>query len=392
MQNLNLLVMKNFSAKTFLFAAILAFAAVSCNKVEEPEPLSKEEAMAVLNSMGSDMEVVMNEVTQTKGMVTMSYLMELMSVTDEPELSSKVLVKSVDQLVDNALNLKLKQLNSVSYRSKMDENPDEGFFTGTLTWIHLTGEWQYDPLPEDKLIILFPSLPDKEENDATLTIWDYSEVTYQDEIFPVSLKVSLVIDPDSDIDDDEETVFSVIYSSTLQNNALSNTSIAVELEPFTLNLTLNFNPQVNNLMILFGHELKKEDVKIMSSNIELLIKGITAISPFSSMEIPENAVPSTLYGYIQMGQVKVQLELKMEEFYNIIQTSENPTAITESANSNLKVTLYTFPQGQKIAHVKWVWDNEMGFIVPYMVFSDGSEMPLSEFLPEGFNFDFDPRK
>ena len=94
-------------------------------------------------------------------------------------------------------------------------------------------------------------------------------------------------------------------------------------------------------------------------------------------------------GIFQFGQVKAQLDLLTKDYFLVVLNATSSTDVVNAANANLKITLYTYPQGEEIGDIVWQWDNVEETIVPYILFSDGSTLPLTDFLPEGFGEDFD---
>lgn len=362
--------------------AFIMIAAISCDKNEEPEPLSKQEAIETLNSMSTDLEQAMDEMMTTEGMTTLTTLMQLMSMEDEGTKKIQVpIINSLPKTIQKVAFLNFKEFTLVKPKLKMDDDFGIGGMFGTLTWNFETQMWDYSTLPADKLVFIFPSSPEQTTNDASLTISNYQELVSETDTIPTSLNLSLLIET--------VEVLSIDYAAEISNDILNSISLSVVMNPFSFDLNLNITSQSGNSLITFMHTIKKENITLMSSSIEVLLKGVASINLLTNEELPEDVMIDYLKGYLQQGQVKVQLDLAIEDFFEALLSSETPTQISEAANQNLAIALFTYPQGAKIADVKWVWDNELEELVPYLVFSDGSEIPASEFLPEDFTFDFE---
>ncbi len=373
--------MKKQILKLTYLLAFLMVTIVSCNKTEEPEPLTKEEAVEVLNSMGTNMEQAMTEMMSSQSMVTLSNFMILMSFDQGyPEMA--ILPKTIGNLV----KLDVGKVKSVPSKLMLE---DDGLgildSLGTYTWNFTTYTWDYVPEPEDKLIFIFPSTPEMMENDATLTVSNFEFVTSVEDVFPTSLDVTLVVG--------DEEILSIGYSATVNETELSSLSVDLLMPPFELNLGVAISIQSNGALIAFNHEFKKDNVKLMSSNIEALMEGMTSFDIFVTDEEGEGEedepMPAYVRGFFQFGQVKAQLDLLTKDYFLVVLNATSSTDVVNAANANLKITLYTYPQGEEIGDIVWQWDNVEETIVPYILFSDGSTLPLTDFLPEGFGEDFD---
>ncbi|HOP03217.1 MAG TPA: hypothetical protein PL017_12290 [Tenuifilaceae bacterium] len=374
---------KQIHKLTFLLAFLLV-TIVSCNKTEEPEPLNKEEAVEVLNSLGTEMGQTMGEMMASPSMVALTNFMFLMNFGQEnPEMA--LLPSAIESIV----KLDAGQVKQIPSKLMLD---DDGMgildSLGTFTWNFTTYSWDYSQEPADKLIYIFPSTPESTENDATLTISNFEFVTSLEDIFPVSFEVSLVVET--------EEILSLSYIATVNEAELSGITLELIMAPFDFNLNLAITIQSNGALVAFNHEFKKDGVKIMSSNIEVLMEGMTSFNIFNlvdegedeSEDDEEEPLPAYVRGFFQFGQVKAQLDLLTKDYLLALTDESSPEEQTSAANANLKITLYTYPQGAEIGDIVWQWDSEEESIVPYILFSDGTTQPLYDFFPEGLLEEF----
>ncbi len=361
---------KVFSILAFLVMPL--FFMVSCNKDEEDKPMTKAEVIQVLNQATTEMALTMNQMMETQGMQS---LMQFMSLSGD--MMPKTLGYSIVELIPQTLNVLEKKktedyLRVLKYSSiKSDE-----YGYGTYTWNNSSYSWDYSPEPTDKIIFLFPADYSQINNNAELVIFNIQEQAVGDELVLTGVDVELFVDGIK--------VFYFYYSTTVNANNPESISISVGMSPFTFTSNTSFEQITEGWKIREVFDMKKDNVVLMTSDIEITLKGEGSLFPDINWEDEEefefNLEPATVVGFFQMGQIKITLNLNIEAFVNAGET-------VDAANLYLKIQLLTYPGGVKLGDIKWVYNSTYGDIEPYIVFPDGSEMPLRDLFPEDFDFE-----
>ncbi|MDX9847691.1 MAG: hypothetical protein RBT74_11980 [Tenuifilaceae bacterium] len=346
-----------------LMAAIAMLSVTSCKDDEGPEPLPAKEAQELLSSMGSDMELTMQEVMSTPGMLTIKNFSSLIDEEDDVYVKNKL--ASLIALPSSPFNVGIR-----SY-SLVDEDFGTLRTTGTYTWDFEEATWSYSPEPEDKLIYLFPSDPQQTANNAMLTLSNYTEVVVGEDFFPKTFDVVIKVG--------DSNVFELTYVAAVTESALTSVDINLSMGLFEIVFNADVTSQANNLVMTVGHSMKKSDVTLSSSNLELTIEGLLTLDPY---EIEDDAelIPSRVRGFIQMGQVKAQLDIGLQQVLNVWNNATTSVELVDAFNNNIILDFFTFPAGQKMGFVVWRWVDIPGTLTPCFQFNDGSQKPFFEVI------------
>jgi len=355
-----------------LMLAVSMLAVTSCEDDNEPEPLSTVEAEAVLANVGTDMETLMVEMMSTPAAVTLFNFMEL---TDPyPTMKGQAIPMASDfkEIYTQDATLSKKALGVITKMVSVSEYVDpfaEEF--GTYTWDFEHNTWTYSDLPADKLVYEFPSDTVQTTNNATLTLYDFNWIEQGDVGFATSLKVTLHVDTN--------LVLDVNYEADLTASGLNSVGVSISMLPFEMGANLSITSGSGFSTIAAGFDLKKQGLTITSANVELRVDGVSSINPF---EIDDDfeLMPTSAKGYLQMGEVKAQLDLALADFVAINDNTTSSQAIVDAANEHLNVSFFTFPDGAKIGSLVWKWNATYYEMVPYFRFNDGTEKPLEEVL------------
>ena len=364
-----------------IFAMLLVtgmLAISSCTKDDKTEPLTQEEAKTVLTSAGKEMETTMMEVMTTPATGALMNLMVLtnfdISLTPQTLPFANLLLNPTKfdaQVV-------VKNLIAPTVINTKEGNPPPE--TGTFTWNFTDKKWDYNQAPSDKLVYIFPSNEEQTTNDAVLKISDITEVSQNNESFPTSALISLTID--------EKDAMQVNYAATLSNKGLEDLGIDITMGTFQLGANLLATSTSNSVKVTVSHSIKKQNVSISSSNVELVVEGITSINPFTMDDMDDELIPKTIKGYLQMGEVKAQIDCAVTAYLAATINATDPNIAVSAANEHLKIDFYTYPNRAKMGIVVWEWDVAEREITPFFEYNNGTKEELDKAFDFSIDFDF----
>jgi hypothetical protein len=366
-----------------IFAMLLAasmLAITSCQQDKEPEPLTTEEAEAVLTTMGAEMETMMEEVMTTPAVGSLMNFSTLMNMDSEsPALKQLSLFSDLlnQDYAKDASRIEKTMSKVKSFVTAEEEEGDMLETKGTFTWSFQYSRWTYSPEPTDKLVFEFPSNPEQTTTNAILTISNYTKLVVGEEMFPQSLSIDLVV---NDLE-----VLSFDYTADVTPTALNSMNIDLMMSDFELSAGLTITSDASSSVVQVEHNMMKTGVTLNSSNVELSIDGMSGINPFD-MNNEEDLIPTQAKGFVQTGQVKAELDVAILAMENAYNTSTSTAELVEAANQNINISFFTFPEGAKMGKIVWKWSSSEGDIVPYFQFNDGTEKPLQDVI--GVDFDF----
>jgi hypothetical protein len=360
-----------------MMLAVSMLAISSCKDDDDQELVPAEEAEATMQTTGDDMQTTMQEVMTTPGGVA---LMNLMILTDfDAGMKSGVapMASALNFFTSTDATLSDKAVQGFTKMISSTEEVDPLMMKGTFTWDFENLSWSYSDQPEDKLIYIFPSNPQQTTNNATLTVSEYDGVLQDDDFFATSLKITL--------DVDDVPVVDVNYAASLTDQSLNSVDLSVSIIPFEFGASVTVTPGDNFVKVIASASISKQNVTIASTSMEMRYDGISLINPFVEEE-EDDMDPTTVKGYVQMGEVKAQMDLSVAAYLEVADNTENQTQIVDAANENLLVSFFTYPAGLKLGEVVWKWDATESDIIAYFKFNNGSEMPLEELLGLSENF------
>jgi hypothetical protein len=324
------------------------------------------------------MQTTMQEVMTTPGGVAMMNLMVLTGFDAGMKGGVAPMVSALDFFTSTDATLSDKAVQGFTKMISSTEEVDPLMAKGTFAWDFENLTWSYSNLPEDELIYIFPSNPQQTTNNATLTVSEYDGVLQGEDFFATSLKITLVVD--------ETPVVDVNYAASLTDQSLNSADVSVSIVPFDFGASVTVTPGDNFVKVIASASISKQNVTIASTSMEMRYDGISLINPFVVDEEEDDMDPTTIKGYVQMGEVKAQMDLSAAAYFEVADNTDNQTQIVEAANDHLLVTFFTYPAGLKLGEVVWKWDATENDIVAYFKFNNGSEMPLDELF--GLSEDF----
>jgi hypothetical protein len=242
---------------------------------------------------------------------------------------------------------------------------------GTYTWNILLSNWEFESTPTDKIIYLFPADAMDELNSSKLAISNIEQLEVESSVILSKIKINLTLD--------QQEVFGFNYSAIFASNSIEKISLDFNLPPFTLTANQLFEEKSNGVLLTTSFNAKNESITLMSSNLEILLNGDENFSQIDYDSLGDIEIAS-VDGYIQMGSVKATLDLT--PLFLLNESSLPQAELERLANKNLKIKFYVYPSGTSIAYVKWYYNETISDIEPYIVYSDGSEEPAINFVPD----------
>lgn len=354
--NQNQIIMK----KKFLLLMSLVFALVisSCSKDEKSPEEWAEEDKQTLENLSDGASADMNEMLESNGMDALMALMDIMGQDDpfynEPVPDAKTRYKST-----------FTPFGEKDEKQKSTLKIEQNWFeehAGTYTWNVSTQKWDYSSEPTDKILLVFPENgPEGADNNVTITLHDFEEEWFEDEWSSWTQPTALHMDMFIDGTKEGELLFSASYHT---NGEPQNLSIDLFLNPIHLDLSFDDS----GTQFSAAGSLKLHDLTILSA--DLTIDYI--IVDDEGWEYEEITF---VQGFVHYGPIKVQGSMDIAE----LDALDYP-AVADDINPHIDLTLYSYPDGRKMADIVAKDDPASGEPVPYLIFPDGSEEPALPYI------------
>jgi len=355
--------MKKLVAMMLMLVSVFFFA---CNDDDEKDPLSPEIAKTALNDLETQMSADLDEMMNAEGMKTI----QILNSMDDPFYGKKSNVKS--SVLPNIEKYLIPFINTNNKKSSYDVaefNFSE--WTGTYTWDNELGLWNPSDVPNDRIILIFPSdSANMDDNDATLTIYSYQEEMFVDDALveyyqPTAISADLKVD----------NVLIVEISLTASWNA--------DGEPETLNIGVYLNPFTFSGGLIVGTTSGKVDFSIQFENTQIFSTGIDVTFTDATKEIVKKAS-----GYVQYREVKVSASINFANIMTIFEQLENETSPyttpEELINAiNNEIDAKITKDGALVAKIELVLTTDQTSDFPVdivLVFSDGSTEPAQPYF------------
>ncbi len=354
--------------------AVSMLAMSSCKDDNDPELVPAEEAEVTMQTMGAEMETTTQQLMTTQGSIAIMNLMMLtefdigMKSSLAPLASSFEFLKNDESLANKLIGAVPKMLSAKEYQNPL-------LMKGTFTWNFLRGSFEVSDEPKDKLIYVFPSDPTQTENNATLTISKFEIIESGEDYFPTSVQMSLVVG--------DQPVMSLDYDANQAEMAINSLDITLTLVPFEMTSSVAVTGADTYVKVDASASIKNQNITIASTSMEMQFDDMTSLDPFI---IDKDLEPTTAKGYMQMGEIKAQLDMAMAAYSDAIEGISDKVKIETAANANLLVAFYTYPGGLKLGDIVWKWDTAEMELVAYFKFNNGVEKPLEEVLDLEENF------
>ncbi len=247
----------------------------------------------------------------------------------------------------------------------------------------------------DKIVFQFPSTEAGTENDAELSIYDFSTVAvnnvetgYQEDL-PTGVKSDLKVNGTAVA----EYRFAASYKSNGEPTSV-NTSLTIA--PFKL----SFTAKNTTSEVAF-------DYAFTMNNENLISYGIGASGQFTSEnalgdESSPESVVNDASAYFQLINIKFAAKIDVKKWSELVGDSESEQDFIDALNGASELVVYYADTKEKIADgefylttEEYCYDTDGDFIDDYcyteettdirMIFADGSKADLATYTSEGFN-------
>lgn len=344
------------------FIIIILITILSCSKDESLIPLSKDQALELISTSYESYNTLIDEFYSLNLSANLEYFEFLLLKSGFPE--SNISINNFG----NAFPITFEYVNQV-YSIPNGSNTPLGDY-GTYTWNFTNEHWDYSNEPNNRVVYLFPSNGLSEENDANLRFENYLINVVDEVTFPMKFIMTLRVD--------DIFVSSTSYEAITENDRISRFSIGINQNPFVSIFNVQSKSTSAGDKATVTYSLKKDNVTKVSSKLELLFpEPINTNTLFISGNDNFDRLIA-VQGYVQVNSLKYTFDFNLEEF-----RKETPLDQMESsANSNLKIHLFTYPTGESVAGINWTYIAETAELMPNFVFNDGSVDEALVFLPE----------
>ncbi|MCK5028477.1 MAG: hypothetical protein KAR57_02505 [Bacteroidales bacterium] len=345
---------------------------IACDKDEDNNEMSPADAKVALEELNTDMSGYFDEMLNAEGVKAMEALMELPLDPFSGKKSNE----------PSAVLLNMQKLILPSNYERTKIALETGLFdfdsnVGTYTWNATYEKWDVaHGVPSYKIIINFPT-ENSTTNDATITISSYDETNIGEDYYPTELAADLTIDNIEYVNID----FSASWKTGGEPEILS---VEIYLNPFT------FGGSFSNIgtTASVNFDIDYEEILIFAA-------GVGATFETTNWDNP----PLNINGYIQLLNVKVEVDVNFENIAQIIQDVENGTStatdLDELAEAiNAEIDAYVSVDGVKAVDIEFEFDRifsdysipideEIGLYINInFVFSDGSIAPAYPYFED----------
>ena len=339
-----------------------------CEDDDKVSVMDKEEAITTLEQNDQELKTSLKDIETTDGMQAMQ---TLNGITEENDPFSDQQKASGYETVLENLQEVLKPVNENHLKRSAEQKFDFDKWVGTYKW-EGPKEWNIQlEEPDDAIVIEFPTDTTTEpvENNATLTINDYSEFETTDSL-DNTVYVADTVKMTLEVDGKE--VLNVDYALDYDNelDAVQSLDANIYLKPFRWKLSMAqnsieaslTNENTGNVLTSFAFEVtftddNMEDVEKLDGNVQLH--------------------KLNLQGWIKPSKIG-QVEDK-DTWAD--QGWESIDDVIEYVNEQIDISLYHI-NGNKIADLKVIKNDtdEEQLVQVVLVFKDDSTEPARQYF------------
>lgn len=329
----------------------------------EEDEITKEEQVKedkeLLENLSDYVISDANEMKESKGLQALMAMMETMQISD-PFYDDPYASKSAYK---NKILPSMKRGEELKSIQKDLKQMDIEEFAGTYTWNAGQQEWDVDHNnPPDKVVIVFPADgPQSQDNNATLTLHEFEEQTFEDEWGewqqPTSVHLDLFVDGNKEME--------FIMSATYDNEG---EPLSAELDVLLGKFDFSASFSDTGSQMSIQASIEHDDTSIMSVN--LAIDYTTEIDEWGW----EQKVPTYVEGYVQYGPFRLEGSMNIEELEKL----DDPVA--DDINQHVNLVLLSHPDGRKVADVVAVDEEGKDEPVAYLLFPDDSKEPVEKYV------------
>lgn len=355
--------MKKLITMMLMLASVLFFA---CSEDEE-DKLSKEEAITEITQLGTDVSDKFTDMEESDGMVAMDALMSL----DYPFSDAK---SNKETAVLKNIQKYLLPYNYVGENNLKSANEDDFNFNawvGTYTWNNTYGKWDITSNdPDDQIIINFPGdTSNMDNNNATLTISNYSEIAIDGDMYPETIDVELTLSEIKVIEIDFDAEW---FETGEYMGEPTSLDVSVYLIPFEFTGSFTHTSTEANI-----------NVAILYDSAEFFTVGLGA-----DWANEGDSIPSNINGYISFFNVKFQADVDLADIADLmLNTPDDITTQEELIEAiNNEVDAYVSVDGTWAADIEITLlestdeDGDMFDIL--FVYADGSSESAIPYFEE----------
>lgn len=347
--------------KLVLFGLIASVGFFTACEDDKDEKLSYEEGKEALQEMDSQMASDFEEMSETEGMSAFATLQN-MDAPFEDQKSTKE-----NHVITNIKNYALPIDKNI--KSKAETSFNFGDNVGTYTWNNTEGYWEVTPDdPSDKIIINFPAdSTNMDENDATLTIYNYEEQEFIDGDYvyyqPTVIEADIVIDG-------TEYVNLTLNAEWDENGEPVEVNISTFLNPFTFTGDVATTSTSGSM----GFAIDYDDTQIFSTGIDVDFTDDT------------KEEPTIIDGFIQYREISTEANINVENIEQIVEDFESGNSDYETMEDfldaiNDEIDAKVFKDGKKLADIEIGGiDEETGEPIIILVFNDGTEENAEQYF------------
>jgi len=328
-----------FAVAIFLTATML----VSCKKTDNSSPhanLTVAQNKTNLEQTSSDLSTQMTTLQSAPGMTAAT---SIMNIGFPFSLKSGVVqtMNSVNALVKSKMD-GTNLLTTKSVNLQVDAQFVFSEWIGIYTWSPTQNEWLKTSNSANTIIFKYPSTPTGSTNDATLTLYSYTEQLFGTSTYqPTSISLD-------------------IYIASVKQMSLNLTATyATNGQPTYLNIAYFVNPFIfsevyTNSSVTVGSvttSTVSETLSLLNSTTTILAVSTTVTGNLTDIN---NPTTNTVSGYIQMEDIKLSMNVDAKDLNAIT----NPT--DAQYNQYIVMNIGYASDGVKIADFVYYTDPSTG--------------------------------
>lgn len=342
---------------------------VSCERNEDPKPLTKEEAQQVLNSTNISVSTMASNVMESSGLAGIQSLMELPGLPFEVNLLFASATTDMSVSINPKIMMgfmlpeKLKSSSMVSQQRLILPQ-----HAGTYTWNPSTRAWIYTSNLTNKIVIKYPK-SGSQTNNCVFTIHSYSDfqinINGKPEFLVSSMKVDLYVN--------NTLAFDLDFNATYNQDGDPITVIAqINLVPYSASINFSATTIQTTTEMRLIAQIREGNRSLISGDVTLSFKTTSSVINGTNYN---DEVLTRLTGWVQVDELKANINVNAETLFEV----NEPTS--SHFNDAIRITLHQYPSNAKIADVRFVEDAEMEISI-VLQFADGSQVPAEEFFSE----------
>ncbi len=338
----------------FKFLALLLSAGLfltACDKDDEKEPLSAEEAQDAMAAIDSELANELEDLANAEGFMALQTLGGLSGAGDPFPLGRvKEARKNPNYHVRKAVNSLQYIINGATQhaRTQGDEPFNYTQNKGVYEW-NATQQTFVKTGSSNIIEIRFPT-EGSTTNDAIFRLTEYAEVAT----------------PDGD-----EAYSATAIEATLDIENVKQASLSVDIEyrgdgtdePKFADITYFVNPYTIDVDLDDRSASTTSFSQRLSKAGDNLI-GWSLTATYQGAKVEENI--SKLKGTFELGSALFTIEI------------EAPTGSSQGDDLNDFIKISITIDGQKVGDIVWVSDTTTGEPIPYVKYTDGSKEPLAD--------------